>query len=302
MNQRMTNLQPSAMPTRQAPPPFSIRMPGQFICPRGYVFASLEHVVHRHLFRNSIPSLMESADRYLAITGEPGASKTVTACDGALRFGFACAHLPGAMLASENEGGATATLKDFFETVVASSAAARVRHVAVIDDLELSILSSDAKTGRTINTALLTGELQRLADRPKPYRNHDGTVIPVIFTGNDFTQIRASLLRDARATSYVHTPTFEEKFAFAFHQLRPRNRRQLKFVKRIARTYRQQPIAFWSALGNDLHTARLDHLIHQGIRDPLVAEHELAHATPLDPGLVWRLAKARAQKSRRAYL
>ncbi|MCB1484687.1 MAG: hypothetical protein KDJ17_07330 [Hyphomicrobiaceae bacterium] len=302
MNQRMTNLQPSATPARPAPSPFSIRMPGQFICPDGFVFPNLERAVHRHLYRNYIPSLMESADRYLAITGEPGASKTVTACDASLRFGFACAHLPAAMLASENEGGANATLKDFFETVVASSAATRVRHVAVIDDLELSILSSDAKTGRTINTALLTGDLQRLADRPKPYRNYDGTVIPVIFTGNDFTQIRASLLRDARTTSYVHAPTFEEKIHFAFHQLQPRSRSELVFVDKVVRTFRHQPIAFWSALVNDLRLSRLDSLIDQGITDPTIAEKTLAQGTPLDPDLVWHFAKTRADKSRRSFL
>lgn len=302
MNQKLTNLRPSNLERTNITSSVPIRMPGQLLCPAGFRFDALERQVQRHLFKNYLPSLMENADRYLAIVGEPGTSKTVTSCDAALRFGFAVAHLPAASLASENEGGATAILSEFFVGVCASSLSHQIRHAVVIDDLELSIIGTDDKTGKTINTALLTGEFQRIADKPKPYRNYDGSVIPVIFTGNDFSKIRSSLLRDARTTEYVHRPSPEERLAFAFHQLGPTTPGELRLVEKLARKYRHQPIAFWSALASDLRLSQLDRLISHGVRDPVRAERILAHDPVLDDAVLWSLARARASKTNRSFL
>ncbi len=302
MNERQTNLKPSSLPNPPAPSPYAIRMPGQFLYPKGYVFLQLERVIHRHLYRNCIPSLMESADRYLLIAGETGSAKTATSCDAALRFGWAVAILPAAELASEHEGGATTVLTGFFAAVVASSAATRLRHMAIIDDMELSILGADDKMGRTINSPLLTGEFQRLADRPKAYRNYDGSIIPVIFTGNDFSRIRSSLLRNCRTMSYVHKLSLQDKVEFAFHQLRPRTREDLQLTEKLVRTYRREPITFWAALASDLKASQLDRLIDQGITDPAKAEGVLSQHRPIEPDVVWKLAKARAQRTQRSFL
>ncbi len=271
MTAKVTSLAPSQF-AKGNPHATNIRQPGQLLCPDGFTFERLERILQRHLYRQTIPSIMDKADRFLLVVGPPGTSKTVTCCDAALRFNWAVANLPAASLAGESEGSATATLTTFFEGMVDYSTSTGYRVAVVMDDFELSILGADSKTGKTINSGLLINELQRIADRPKPYRNHDGSVIPLIFTANDVSNIRSSLIRDQRCTEYIHTPTFEEKIYFAFHILKPKTGDELRLVDKLVRTYRHQPVAFFASIVSDLHTA---------------------HTYPVSSGMAWAELKRR---------
>lgn len=304
MSERITNLQSSPIPELNAASnrfTQSFRRPGEYLCPDGVIFDDLEKTIRRHLFAHVLPSTRKSAERALVIQGAPGVGKTVASCDAALRYGFGVALLSASMLASEHEGGATETLDQFLDEVVAFSKSNRLRMVAVFDDFDLGIARNNPKTGDTINSYLLTQRFQFLGSTRLP-TNFDDTGLPFLFTGNDFTDMRSSLFRDERATWYTHAPTADEKLQIAHFLLRPRTPEERKLVDRLARTYVREPIAFWASLRNDLTRARLDAVIDLELPSIEAAEAELKKRHYLDAALVQRLAKDRLSNRPRSFL
>ncbi len=300
---KVANLQASTMPTDL--PRFArfFRRPGEFLCADGVPFEQLSREVFRHLLSNALPSLEATAEPFLLVQGAQGVGKTVTVCDAALRFGFGVAMLPVAMLASKHEGGATETLDAFIAEVITFSKTNQLHTVVILDDADLGIWRADGdpNTSKTINTNLITQRLQHLADT-REARNFDGSGLPFILTGNDFTTMRSSLFRDGRAKWVTHAPTTDEKAQIAHHVLQPKTTADRQLIDDLARTYRNQPVAFWSSLKNDLLQARMDGLITDGMPDLQKAEAELRRPTPLDPTQVQALAKARVSTRSRNFL
>ena len=286
-----------------APSPFAslIRTPGAYLCPDGVIFDELERAIRRHLFKQVLPSLKGRTERYLIVQGARGTGKTVTATDASLRYGFAVALLPASMLASEHEGGATAVLRDFMAFAAEVSRARKLRIVIVADDFDLSISAADDQTGKTINSLLVTHLLQQMADTHEP-RNFDDSGMPIIFTGNNFTTVRASLFREGRATWHTHRPSLDDKLLIAFQLFNPRTFDDRRLIERLVRSYRDESAAFWRALHNDLMTERLDDLIARGLPDVAAAEAEFRRPVPLDPRKLSLLARARARTGPASFL
>lgn len=294
------NLPPSSQP---APSPFAslVRMPGQYLCPDGIIFDELERAVRRHLFKQVLPSLKGHTERYLIIQGPRGTGKTVSATDASLRYGFAVILLPASMLASEHEGGATAVLRDFMAFAAETSRVRKIRIAIVADDFDLSISAADEHTGKTINSLLITHQLQQLADTREP-RNYDDSGLPIIFTGNDFTTMRSSLFREGRATWHTHRPTLDDKLLIAFQLFRPRTFEERRLIERTVRAYREESVAFWRALHGDLMTERLDDLIERSLPDVATAEAEFRRPMALDPAKLTMLARARSKAGPASFL
>lgn len=298
---RITNLAPSTPPA--APTPFAglVRLPGHYLCPEGVIFDELERAIRRHLFKQVLPSLKGRVERYLIIQGARGTGKTVSATDASLRYGFAVALLPASMLASEHEGGASAVLDDFMNFVAETSRSRKVRIAIVADDFDLSISAADSQMGKTINSLLVTHQLQQLADTQEP-RNFDDSGMPIIFTGNNFTTMRASLFRDGRATWHTHRPTLDDKLAIAFQLFNPRSFDDRRLIERLVRTFRDESVAFWRALHSDLMTDRLDEIIARSLPDVAAAEAEFRRPVPLDGAKLWTLARTRAKTRPMSFL
>lgn len=298
---RITNLAPSTPPA--APTPFAglIRTPGHYLCPEGVIFDELERAIRRHLFKQVLPSLKGRVERYLIIQGARGTGKTVSATDASLRYGFAVALLPASMLASEHEGGASAVLDEFMSFVAETSRTRKLRIAIVADDFDLSISAADGQMGKTINSLLVTHQLQQLADTQEP-RNFDDSGLPIIFTGNNFTTMRASLFRDGRATWHTHRPTLDDKLAIAFQLFNPRSFDDRRLIERLVRTYRDESVAFWRALHSDLMTDRLDEIIARSLPDVAAAEAEFRRPVPLDGAKLMALARTRAKTRPMSFL
>ena len=298
---RITDLAPSMPPPAPSPFVSLIRAPGQYLCPDGVIFDELERAIRRHLFKQVLPSLKGRTDRYLIIQGARGTGKTVSATDASLRYGFAVALLPASMLASEHEGGATAVLRDFMAFAAETSHDRKIRIAIVADDFDLSISAADEQTGKTINSLLITHHLQQMADTHEP-RNFDDSGIPIIFTGNNFTTMRASLFREGRATWHTHSPTLDDKLLIAFQLFNPRSFDDRRLIERLVRAYRDESVAFWRSLHTDLMTERLDELIARSLPDVAAAEAEYRRPLPLNADKLWTLARARAKSGPAAFL
>lgn len=300
---RITNLAPSTSTPPSTPTPFAglIRMPGQYLCPDGVVFDELERAIRRHLFKQVLPSLKGRVERYLIVQGARGTGKTVSATDASLRYGFAVPLLPASMLASEHEGGASAVLDAFMSFVAETSRTRKMRIAIVADDFDLSISAADNQTGKTINSLLVTHQLHQLADTQEP-RNFDDSGMPIIFTGNNFTTMRASLFRDGRATWHTHRPTLEDKLAIAFQLFNPRSYEDRRVIEKLVRAYREESVAFWRALHSDMMTERLDDIIARSLPDVAAAEAEFRRPVPLDGAKLWALARTRAKTRPMSFL
>ena len=300
----ITSLAQSLPPSQQpVASPFAsfLRMPGQYLCPDGIIFDELERAIRRHLFKQVLPSLKRHTERYLVVQGARGTGKTVSATDASLRYGFAVALLPASILASEHEGGATTILRDFMAFAAETSRLRKVRLAIVADDFDLSISAADDQTGRTINSLLMTHQLQQLADTREP-RNYDDSGMPIIFTGNNFTTMRSSLFREGRATWHTHRPTLDDKLLIAFQLFNPRTFDERRLLEKLVRSYREESVAFWRALHSDLMTERLDDLIERGLPDVAAAEAEYRRPVALDPAKLWTLARARANAGPASFL
>lgn len=247
-------------------------------------------------------STRDHAPRMMVIAGPPGVGKSEGALKAALSCGFAAAVVSCSLFASEVEGGATATLNTMLEEFEHHSAQHRTRVIAIFDDFDLSIVARDDKTGVSSNTNLLTERLQFLADNRHLHRNFDGTNIAFIFTINNAEPLRASLLRDMRATWVEHDPCKATKANIAFRILDPQTAEERVQVEKLTRRYASQPIAFWKALRLDLDAARLDTLLANGFPPAHEIDAAMTHRGAIDTNLLERSARKRSGSRFRNYL
>ena len=280
----------------------ALRRPGKLLCPDGSIFDGLERAVHRHLFQlHALDGEHPRPPRFLVIVGKPGTGKTVAATDAALRMNHAVLHLQAANLASENEGGATAVLDSYLANAEHHARTHKEPVAIIADDLDLGIISVEADTGRTINSNLLIQRLQSLADGDD-IRNADGTRIALIVTGNDWSNVRPSLFRDGRATWYEHEPTPDDIAALAVNLFKPRTDNDRRMLLKLARRYRHESVAFWSAVRTSLNNDLIDALMAAGVTDPTSIKVELHRPRPLEPGKLLGLARNHATRRRLSFL
>lgn len=280
----------------------TLRRPGNLTCPDGVIFDGLERVVQRHLFQlRALADTHPAPPRMLVISGKPGTGKTVAATDAALRLNHAVLHLPASALASENEGGATAILDAYLNSGVKYSETFKMPVAIIADDLDLGIISAVAETGRTINSNLLVQRLQSFADTDE-CQAYDGSRIPMIVTGNDWSTTRPSLFRDGRATWYEHAPTPDEIADIALHLFKPRTAPERRLILKLARRYRKESVAFWTAVQGSLRNDLIDGLIDSGITDQATLKIELNRTRPLEPGKLLKLARHHAKRRRLSFL
>lgn len=247
-------------------------------------------------------STRDHAPRFMVIAGPPGTGKSEGALKAALSCGLAVAPVSCSLFASEVEGGATASLNAMLEEFERYSAQHRKRMLVVFDDFDLSIVARDDKTGVSSNTNLLTERLQYLADNRHVYRNYDGSNLAFIFTINNAEPLRASLLRDMRATWVEHDPNKATKQNIAYRILDPQTTEERALVDRLTRRYASQPIAFWKALRLDMDAARLDDLLMRGFPAADEIDAALAQRPLIDPAVLERAARKRSGSRLRNYL
>ncbi|KUO58132.1 MAG: hypothetical protein APF80_11905 [Alphaproteobacteria bacterium BRH_c36] len=275
-----------------------IRAPGQLICPDGLVFRKAENFIRRHVAKLLATRTRNTCELFALIDGPAGTGKSVLATDGLLRAGFHVATISGAQLAGSTENAATEALSELLDHLVAYSHSTGARVAVVLDDFHQSIVgTTQSHVGRTVNSDLLTAELQRIADPPRKYRSQCGTPIPFIFTGNDFSHTAPSLFRDMRAARFTHEPTRAEKQQIIEALFASTSCRERAALRYLAWVYAHQPIAFWAALKNDLVSDVLDRNLPDGELTHAAVEAMWPSHVPLHTLRLWRLARQRVRST-----
>jgi hypothetical protein len=276
-----------------------LRFPGDPITDEIVEFKELTAKVHDFLKLQIARDTRDRAERTLCLAGPPGAGKSEGALVAALNFNFAVGVLSASMFAGDTEGKPTQLLDAILEEFSRWSAEQRRRVVVILDDIDLSIMAKDDKTGVSSNTNLLLQRFHYLADNRHVYRNGDGSNIAFIVTLNDASNLRASLYREGRAIWHDHVPTVEDKVNIAWATLAPQTSEERALVDKLARKYRHMPVSFWKALRNQIKAHHARRRLPAGVSDAAAIDRAYACRFPLTADVAWDCARAlRANRAR----
>lgn len=170
----------------------------------------LVHVVSHYIANNHFfePPL------YLAIEGPAGEGKTSQTIAALTQRNIDVVYVSASKLSGNHEKEALQLMEIVYSA--AKNLANQKRCVAiVIDDFHMGIINQDENVKKTINTSLLTGFMMNLVDSTTECK------IPIILTGNDFSNVYAPLLRSGRADHFKWIPSEETKYQIIKHILNP---------------------------------------------------------------------------------
>ncbi len=216
--------------------------------------------VLRHITRHYAPSLAaQRPPRFAVIQGPPGEGKTESVRVTCSRHGVDLIIGAASELAGETENAGPAALARLGEAVHAITAREKRPILVLLDDFDLSIAARLDSTEYTVDSQLLTGALQHLADTGT-LRTVQGYAVPIVMTGNNFSPMRNSLLRPGRAVFFEHALGFDEKCEIVGKIL---GTTDIKAVRGLVSAYRKEPIAFFVELRSHALDEDLDLLITQ---------------------------------------
>jgi ATPase family associated with various cellular activities (AAA) len=220
----------------------------------------LELFLLRHITRHCVPSLAaQGSPRFAVVEGPAGEGKTGGVRVTCSRHGVDLIMVAASELAGETENAGPAALARLGEAVQAITAREKRPILISLDDFDLSIAARLDSTEYTVDSQLLTGALQHLADTGT-LRTAQGCAVPIVMTGNNFSPLRSSLLRPGRAVFFEHALSFDEKCEIVGRIL---GTNDAKAVRGLVSAYRKEPIAFFVELRSHALDEDLDLLITQ---------------------------------------
>jgi hypothetical protein len=219
--------------------------------------------VLRHIAWHYIQSLAATRPpRFAVIQGPPGEGKTESVRVACSRQDVDVILVAASELAGETENAGPAALTRLGEAVHAISAREERPFLICLDDFDLSSAARLPSTEYTVNSQLLTGALQHLADTGA-LRTAQGCPVPIVMTGNNFNPMRSSLLRPGRAVFFEHALDLDEKCEIVGRIL---GASDAKSVRGLVLAYRNEPIAFFVELRSRALDEDLNRLItHYGL-------------------------------------
>jgi len=212
---------------------------------------SFRNSILLHIVKNDVERLSPSL--FLAIQGGMGEGKSFQTREACSQLGVYVIPVPGALLSGSFESEPIQLLKDVYLFASALKSQTNSWVTVLIDDFDLSSASTFDDRRYTVNTQLLSGFLMSLADDPRRCGEHDVLRIPIILTGNNFTALHPPLTRHGRMKFFQWLPTFDEKVKIVEAMFsRVLHTGEIRNILRLVRTFKTQPVSFFSALKDDL--------------------------------------------------
>ena len=203
----------------------------------------LSHILGNYMENSPYPL-------YLAIHGKKGEGKTFQTLRVCSKYNITIYYISGAELCGAYEKDSIATIEDDYLKALQKYKTDKIISAFVIDDFHLSIASTEAGIGRTVNSQILIGYLMNMADKAKASKE---SRVPIILLANDYANMYGPLTRDGRMDFYEWNPTTEEKKEIvAVHFEDIIDYSQMDMLKKIVMKYDDQPVSFFTEIKNDL--------------------------------------------------
>lgn len=210
--------------------------------PKRYADRIVGHVVANYLPGNHYftPPL------YLVIKGAPGEGKTLQALAACNQRGIMVKYMSASELSGEMEAASREVIKSLY--MQALHLQEQGYYICILlDDFHLGNSHIRGDSSHTVNAELLVGYMMNLAESSNQHR------VPILLTGNDFSNTYDALLRDGRADIFEWAPLKEEKLMIARSILQPFvsrwEQRQLDdFIER----YAEKSVAFFAQIKSDI--------------------------------------------------
>lgn len=182
---------------------------------------------------------------YLAIEGTPGQGKTMQVIAACNKKKIAVKYISASELSGKKEAESRDVLKRIYSEALTLFQSG-IYVCILIDDFHMGIAITDEKINKTINSNLLIGYMMNLAQSSFKQK------IPIILTGNDFSQVYPALIRDGRADMFFWEPTHDEKFGIIKSIYKPiLQNDDLENLQNFYTKYQSHNIAFFVQLIND---------------------------------------------------
>ncbi len=143
----------------------------------------------------------------LIIQGEPGIGKSFQTQKILISNNLSYEVIDSSVLAGEHEGDSIKILKEIY---IHQSMKQKVSAI-IIDDFDMSIANQKNNFSKTSNSDILNTFLMHLCDNPALIDGKKVNPVPLIITGNDFTNMYAPLVRDGRADIFEWSLLEDEK-------------------------------------------------------------------------------------------
>lgn len=200
----------------------------------------LVHVVSLYMDNNDffMPPL------YLAIEGPAGEGKTTQTIATLTQHDIDVLYISASQLSGNHERDPLNILEYVYNSAIQLRNKDRCVAI-VIDDFHLGIVNQDDNIKKTINSNLLTGFMMNLADSSNKCR------IPIILTGNDYSNVYGPLLRSGRADLFRWSPDDKIKIEIVQRVLAPITSMSDEEFLRFFEKYKNQTVSDFAQLRND---------------------------------------------------
>lgn len=253
-----------------------------------------------HLSRHKPP-------RLLGVQGPAGDGKTEMTTLICSHVGCNTLFAPAAALAGKHEGDACSALLHLLDDAKRVALTNDRPSVVILDDVDRSVAAACENTGRTINSELLVGALQDIANDQGFIATAPHLRIPVILTGNNFTSLPQTLTRPGRMRLFAWQPSCRDKGDMWLRHFNTVSWLEEQRLRDIVRRYhaRGEPLAFFVDL---LHAYREQSAALCGdCVDILQAARSFDNSadnaiTPLDFTILDRLARELHKNKARSFL
>lgn len=240
----------------------------------------LSHLVVNR--RKNVPAT--GGNLILAVEGRPGEGKTFHCKTVLGRAGVSAVRFQLSEFESQSAGVPAVKLVEAY--LEASEAiAAGTESALLIEDMDLALGPARRAARReivqyTMNRDLVVGAVMSLCDSPllvdvpdeSKRDDHGGRVltrrVPIIITGNDFSNSYPALLRPGRARHLRWEPARETRLAVVQSLFESLGADE---VEELVGKYRNAPIAFWASVADELERD----LLRERIGDSLDADSDI---------------------------
>ena len=253
-------------------------MRNKFIIPKNtprqgfYVSERFSKKLISHIVKNTLSQdCSVDIPLMMAVQGFQGDGKSSQIREICSKYNIYIYPISGSSLSGSHEKEALEVISDAYIEASNFLSSNKFFTIILIDDFDLSVASTTENREYTVNSQLLAGFLMNLADDPERCSGHQVCRIPIVLTGNNFSDIYAPLSRHGRMDFFTWNPDFVEKLEIlkSLYQ-NDLSYRELGQLDRLLNPYKDEPISFFVALKSDFLDTTISECINRSKSlDPL---------------------------------